>query len=409
MMAKTDPPRIAVLGAGPIGLEAALYAKRLELPVTVYERGRVGEYLHRWGHVRLFTPFGMNTTALGKAAILTDAPRHVFPTDGDCLTGHEHRTVYVEPLAKALGNSLRLDAAVVGVSRRGCFKGEAFGDPKRGQHPFRLLLRDGKGKESVEEADVVLDCTGTYGQPRRLGDGGLPAIGESAATPNIVYHLDDVLGARKSIYAGKTTVVVGAGYSAATMVCALVDLAEQSPETWVIWLARGSRTQPIQRVANDPLRERDRLAVRANSLATRGEGNLEFHLQAMVETIECAGADKGFQVTARCNGKAKTFSADRLVGLVGYTPDSGITRELQAQECFATCAPLATATALAKAKAEGGLGAASLRHPEPNFYVLGAKSYGRNTNFLLRAGFEQVREVYTLITGRADLDLNRKR
>ena len=31
-MAKTDTPRIAVLGAGPIGLEAALYALTLKLP-----------------------------------------------------------------------------------------------------------------------------------------------------------------------------------------------------------------------------------------------------------------------------------------------------------------------------------------------------------------------------------------
>jgi hypothetical protein len=53
-------------------------------------------------------------------------------------------------------------------------------------------------------------------------------------------------------------------------------------------------------------------------------------------------------------------------------------------------------------------GAATLRNPEPNFFVLGAKSYGRNSHFLLRTGFEQVREVFTLITGRTDLNLYRK-
>ena len=44
-----------------------------------------------------------------------------------------------------------------------------------------------------------------------------------------------------------------------------------------------------------------------------------------------------------------------------------------------------------------------------NFYILGAKSYGRNANFLLRNGFEQVREVFTLIMGKAELDLYKKR
>jgi hypothetical protein len=35
----------------------------------------------------------------------------------------------------------------------------------------------------------------------------------------------------------------------------------------------------------------------------------------------------------------------------------------------------------------------ALRVPEPNFFVLGMKSYGRNSTFLLRVGYEQVDEV----------------
>ena len=55
---------------------------------------------------------------------------------------------------------------------------------------------------------------------------------------------------------------------------------------------------------------------------------------------------------------------------------------------------------------EGGLlkvtaqGPASLRTPEPNFYILGAKSFGRNSAFLMRTGFEQVRDVFTLLMGK---------
>src|SRR5580692_873200 len=98
-MARTEPPRIAVLGAGPIGLEAALYARRLDLPVTVSERGRVGEHIQRWGHVRMFSPFGANVTPLGRAAVLAETPKHTFPVDADCLTGREHRAAYLDPLA----------------------------------------------------------------------------------------------------------------------------------------------------------------------------------------------------------------------------------------------------------------------------------------------------------------------
>src|SRR6266542_1398453 len=100
-MPKPEVLRVAVLGAGPIGLEAALYARRLDWPVTLFERGRVGENLQRWGHIRLFSPFGMNVTSLGRAAILADQPKPAFPGDGDGITGREHVKLYRERLAKS--------------------------------------------------------------------------------------------------------------------------------------------------------------------------------------------------------------------------------------------------------------------------------------------------------------------
>src|SRR5215831_11092808 len=98
-MPKAETQRVAVLGAGPVGLEAALYARRLDLDVTVYERGRIAEYVQRWGHVRLFSPFGMNATPLGRSAILAHDPRHEFPADNACVTGRDHVSAYLEPLA----------------------------------------------------------------------------------------------------------------------------------------------------------------------------------------------------------------------------------------------------------------------------------------------------------------------
>jgi thioredoxin reductase len=415
-MAKQEAPRLAILGAGPIGLEAALYARQLKLPVTIYERGRVGEHLQRWGHVRLFSPFSMNCTSLGRAAIRADNARYEFPADTDCMTGRQHVAAYLEPLAKSteLRECLRTETQVLAVGRRGFLKEEMPGDAKRGQQPFRLLLRDARKIERVEEADVVLDCTGTYARHRWLGEGGIPAAGELTAEPLISYHLDDVLGDRSAHYAGKTVVVIGSGYSAATTVCTLATLAEKQQETWVIWLARGSGSQPIKRVPGDPLKERDRLAVRANTFATRTDGNVEFHPGTVIEAVESAGPDKGFRITARCGGKPRTWEADRVVANVGYTPDTDLYRELQVHECYASLGPMNLAAALSKVASADCLsipaqGANTLRSPEPNFYVLGAKSYGRNSNFLMRTGFEQVREVFTLIMGKADLDLYKKR
>ncbi|MGH7226882.1 MAG: NAD(P)-binding domain-containing protein, partial [Gemmataceae bacterium] len=307
-MSRTDLPRLAILGAGPIGLEAALQAAVLGLPFTVYERGRIGEYLRQWGHVRLFSPFGANSTALGKARVRADHPQHTLPGDNAILSGREHVSAYLEPLAQSplLREHLRTQTTVVQVGRRGLLKEEMAGDVRRAQHPFLLLVRSDK-REAIEEADVVLDGTGTYGQARSLGDGGIAAIGESSARPHIAWGLEDVLGERSAVYADKTTVVIGSGYSAATSVCNLAKLAEKHSATWVIWLASGGATQPIKRFVNDSLKERDQLAVRANQLATRGDGNVEFHGQTVVTAIDCAGADKGFKVHTLSAGKTRTW------------------------------------------------------------------------------------------------------
>jgi thioredoxin reductase len=400
-MSRVDPPRLAILGAGPIGLEAALQAATLQLPFTVYERGRVGEHWHRWGHVRLFSPFGTNSTLLGRTRVRADQPLHEMPADNDILTGREHLTAYLEPLAQLppLRDRIRKETAILHIGRRGFLKEDDPGDPRRGQQPFLLLLRNGN-REVIEEADVVLDCTGTYSQPRFLGEGGIPAIGEVAARPHIAWQLDDILGSQSGTYADRTTLVVGSGYSAATTVCNLATLARKHAGTWVIWLARGGGTQPIKRFVNDALKERDQLAVRANTLATRGDGNVEFHPQTVVTAIECAGADRGFKVHTRCAGKLTAWEADRLIANVGFTPDTDLYRELQVNECHA---PLGAGNLTVSSPA-----AATLRNPEPNFFVLGAKSYGRNSNFLLRTGFEQVREVFALITSKHTIQRERK-
>src|SRR5216683_5039829 len=129
-MAKMDAIRLAILGAGPIGLEAAIYAHHLQLPFTVYERGRVGEHVQRWGHVKLFTPFGMNVTPLGLSAISSENPKREFPVETACITGREHQDAYLEPLAKTgvLREHIRLDTQVLAIGKQSYLKSDMAGE-----------------------------------------------------------------------------------------------------------------------------------------------------------------------------------------------------------------------------------------------------------------------------------------
>ena len=405
-MAKVTAPKLAILGAGPVGIEAALYAHKLQWPFTVFERGRIGEFVQRWGHLRLFSPFGMNSTSLGRVTLKTAKPNLSLPADDALLTGREHISAYLAPLAEMVPNIVT-ETHVLKISRRDYLKTDLPGDVARTKSPFRLLVRD-KQRERVEEADVVLDCTGVYGQHRWAGAGGIPAPGEIQAESQIAYGLDDILGDKKNHYANKTTLVVGTGYSAATTVAALADLSKDNPSTWGIWIARNPVSTPIRRIPNDPLKERDRLASRANNIALRTDDNVDFYGGHTIESIESLG-DKGFKVTTRGPQGPKTWEVERIVANVGYSPDTNLTRELQVDEDFATLGPRKLSGSLPAKTGEPMKvpGPDALKHPEPNFYVLGVKSFARNPNFLLRLGFDQVRDVFTLLAGNTRLDLYR--
>lgn len=383
-MSKPLLPRIAILGAGPIGLETALYAKSLGLPVTVYDRGQPGGHVERWGFVRMFTPFGLNVTPLGRAALARENPPRTLPADADLLTGREFREAYLLPLAASstLKDCVQPDTRVLAVGRAGWRKSDPVPDPRKPLPPFRLLVRTGQGQERFDAADVVLDCTGTLGLPNWAGDGGIPAAGEVSARQHMSYWVEDVLGAKRAAYANKTVAVIGGGYSAATVVCDLAALAEKEQATWVVWLTHGPRgSAPLPRLANDPLKERDRLAAKTNHLAARCDANLEYHAQAQVDELVSHGPDQGFRVAARVGGKPMSWEVERVIAAVGYRPDLSVCTELRVGE------PLGR-----------------VETDEPGYFVLGAKSRGRDSTFLLADGHQQVKRAYATILGKPGLD-----
>ena len=125
------PQRIAILGGGPVGLEAALYAKSAGLAVTVYEQGHPAEYVNRWGFVRMFTPLGMNVTPLGRHTLLKERPPVDLPADSEYLTGREFRDVYLLPLANSsvLRDVIRPQSMILSIGRTGWRKTDPAARP----------------------------------------------------------------------------------------------------------------------------------------------------------------------------------------------------------------------------------------------------------------------------------------
>src|SRR5579864_7002562 len=164
-------PRLAILGAGPIGLEAALAAVEAGLPFTLYEAGpEVAASVRAWGHVRLFTPWAMDVSPRMRRHLA--AAGAAPPDDGErCPTGRELASGLYDRVAALpqVAPRLRLSTRVLAVGREGLLKHEEIATAERGRRPFRLLLA-GQDGEQVEHAEVVIDATGSYGHPNSLGD-----------------------------------------------------------------------------------------------------------------------------------------------------------------------------------------------------------------------------------------------
>ena len=403
--------RVAILGAGPIGLEAALYARYLGYETAVFERGQIAENVRRWGHVRMFSPFGLNRSPLGLAALRAQNEGHALPQDDELLTGQLYAQRYLIPLAQTdlLADCVFTGVDVLAIGRDGILKSD-LQDLDRSEYTFRLLVREG-GEEKVVDADVVIDTSGVYDTPNYLGHGGIPAVGELACRGLIDYQIPDVLGADRERFANKNTLLVGGGYSAATTLVALHQLRETAPHTTVTWITRRASTAdegPIARVPNDRLPERDSLAQRANLLAGDGHTVTYWGQTAIIGISHDADDDQWKVQLAGQHDGEHTF--DRIVAHIGFRPDDSVYSELQVHQCYASEAPMKLATSLLESGSidcldQKSAGPATLINPEPDFFILGSKSFGRNSNFLLALGLEQVRDAFTIIADRKDLDL----
>ena len=385
--------RLAVIGAGPVGLEAALLGALKGFDVQVYEQGEVGEHVRNWSHVTLFSPWELDRSEWGVARLrergVALAPAGEYPT------GEEFVEDYLEPLAEdpLLEGRIHTGHIVHGVSRKRLLKGDGVGGTRKGKGPFLLLVEGDKG-EAYVEADVVFDTTGAYETPNPLGPGGLPALGSLEC--DIEHYVPDVLGADRPVYEGKHTLVVGAGYSAVTTARALADLAGEVPGTRVSWLMRGDEV-PYEEFEGDTLPQRVSLVRFGNEVA-RGEvpGVRRLEGEDVVEIREMDSGQMEVQISGGAQGGGQSVVVDQVVANVGYRPDLELTRELQVHLCYASEGPMNLAASLGAggdcmAASSGGI--ETLRSPEPDFFVLGSKSYGRNSAFLLKLGFEQVATV----------------
>ncbi|MBC7992480.1 MAG: flavoprotein, partial [Rhizobacter sp.] len=224
--------------------------------------------------------------------------------------------------------------------------------------------------------------------------------GEAAARARIVHGMPDVLDTQRTRYAGRKVLVVGAGHSAAGNLLALATLAEQEPATRLAWAVRGTDMRRLFGGGeNDGLPARGALGTRLRALVE--QGRLELHRGFGIREL-VPGAE-GLRVLAVDSSKVPIDGVDEIIASTGSRPDLGIGRELRLRldpwlESTDALAPLIDPNEHSCGTVRPH-GHRELAHPEPGFYAIGAKSYGRAPNFLMATGYEQARSVVAALAG----------
>jgi hypothetical protein len=270
-------------------------------------------------------------------------------------------------------------------------------DAGRADQPFAVHVTGPGGDEVRLEARAVIDASGTWRQPNPAGADGLPALGERAAAGVIRYQIPDF--AVPGPFAGRHTVVVGAGHSAATAVIALARIAQDHPGTRVTWvLRRALAGHALGGEAADQLPERGALSVRAKEAVAAGLVTLVTGFRTGQVRQDAAGR----AVLSAEDGR-ELDPADAVVVLTGFRPDLSFLTEMRLELDPVLQAPVRVAPVIDPNIHSCGTAtptrAADLAHPEPGLYLVGMKSYGRAPTFLAMTGYEQVRSVAAELAG----------
>ncbi|WP_285247125.1 FAD-dependent oxidoreductase [Pseudarthrobacter sp. efr-133-R2A-89] len=385
---------VAVIGAGPVGLAAAAHLLERGLEPLVLEAGpTVGSAIRKWGHIRLFSTWKYN---LDPASVrLLERSGWEAPRPTALPYGSQVVSDYLEPLAATpeLKGRIRTGARVLAVTRQGMDKGRSQG---RDEAPFLLRIEHDGGEVTELLARAVIDASGTWTTPAPLGSSGLPALGEpeARAAGLVTAPLPDVTAGG---FAGRRTLVAGAGHSAANMVLDLARVARANPGTEVLWAIRGASPARAYGGGNaDELPARGQLGTRLRTAVDTGAVQLltDFHtasLETRGKTLTVHAAD------------GRSVTVDRVIPATGFRPDLSILSELRLDLDPAVEAPKALGPLIDPDFHSCGTvpahGARILAQPEKDFYLAGMKSYGRAPTFLMATGYEQVRSLAAALAG----------
>ena len=262
------PLDLAIVGAGPIGIEAAIRARRAGLAPVLFDKGPVVNAIVRYPTYMTFFTTSERLEVGGHPLVCaTDKPTRKEALD------------YYRKVVHAEGLDVRTFTAVASVT-------------PRPDGAFDLETVDERGVERRHVAAAVMIATGYFEHPKRLGV-------EGEDLPHVSHYFDE-----PHRHYGRDVVIVGAGSSAAD---AALELHRA-----------GARVRMLHR--GDGFRHSLKYWIRPNLENRVKEGSIVAHFRTTVLAI---GADHVLAERRHPDAAPEQLrlSADRVFLLTGYYAD----------------------------------------------------------------------------------------
>jgi len=372
-----SPATIAIIGAGPVGIEAAIYARFLGYFVSIFEQRRVAHRMLDWHKRSLDVPVEQCTTSMGHAAIAAQNPEYQPKKPDDYFTGQSYAEEYLLPLAKTdlLFDDIHFLSPVADVSRYRTFVSDEIDPQERCNDEFRILVEGRHRGPWVSRADVVIDCRGISHKPSGIGPGGGLAIGETALRSSFLLHSPcDRKFEAKSVL-GKHICLVGQSVRAGQFVMEYLDQFGSELSSRLTWVIRPDRR-------HDHMLLTEALKV----IRERQVGNVIVVELLGVEEIQRNEAGMYLLKFLRDDDSSVEMLCDGVVSL-GEGRSCSLSSELAEGPSI-----------------HGGFCPGFFTR-EPGLYVLRGGSIEDGAGVGLASAFQGIRELFAMLAGRDDLNL----
>jgi hypothetical protein len=380
-----SPASIAILGGGPVGIEAAIYGRFLGYFVSIFESRRVAHRMLDWNNRPLEVPIRDCTTPLGLAAIKAQNPDSPLPNGMDVWTGKQYAENYLLPLAKTdlLFDDIHFLSPVIDVSRLHTRLEDAITPQERCNDEFRLLVNGRHRGMWTSRADVVIDCRGSHQVCSGIGPGGGKAIGEEVLRDGFLRQSPEDRKFEPRRFIGRHVCLVGTSYRACQFVREYATWHASNPGSRLTWIVPDDRELWS--------REVDELARLCENDST-GE----------MQTYELVGIER-----------IQKMDDDGYVLTVMMGDDSTVEFRCDELACFTEGRYQSLSSELNDVPfASSQIESYPFITNEPGFYRLrsaplswGGDGTRSNAGTCLPAMFDSIRTLYAVLGGRDDLDL----